>query len=269
MKKSIPLALSCVLICSCRADITDGDSHALAAGEKTLPSSDEVLSRAYDVSYHVPAQFYVDERADTPGSYSLYHVKDVSVSYELCTDDYGEALAWEAADSASRPVNGNLVTSIENSRYFEFVRELSYPDSIGNIPGSTSPGFARVFKCGYVNRDGADRNLRDGYAGELNVRPLTEDVIKSYSEYMWQFTFFWPARKKVLESFSAEKSDRFENTLLLIFVTNQGDGNCDLIELVDWIFSVDKSTGQITKTFRKIYETEAKLVDGGPQECTG
>ena len=145
----------------------------------------------------------------------------------------------------------------------------AFPDGIGNIPDSTSPGFARAFKCSYVNREGADRSLLDGYAGQLNVRPLTEEVIRTYSEYMWQFTFFWPASKKVLDSYSAETGDSYQNTLLLPFVTNQGNDRCDLIEVVEWVFSVDKTSGEIAKSFRPAYQMEAHRENGIPQECTG
>ena len=185
MKMSTPLVLSCVLISACGFEAAGEDGQVEAIVAKTSLSNDQVLAKAYDSSYQKPDDFHVDERADTPRSYSLYHVKDQSNSYELCTDSYDEALAWEAADNASRAVNGAYVTSIENNRYFEFVRELSYPDGVGNISDPTSPGFARIFKCSYVNRAGADRNLLDGYAGKIGIRPLSEEVIKTYAEYMW------------------------------------------------------------------------------------
>lgn len=268
MKLSTLLALSGVLVSACRSDGGDAGEQNDAISAAILPSSDEVLAKAYDTSYQVPDDFYVDERADTPESYSLYHVKDQSISYELCTNNYDEASAWEAADNAGRAVNGAYVTSIENDRYFEFVRELTYPDSVGNITNPTSPGFARVFKCSYVDRDGADRNLLNGYAGQLNTRPLSENVIRMYAEYMWQFTFFWPARKLVLDSYSAETSNSYQNTLLLAFVTNQGNGDCDMIEVVDWVFTVDKTSGEIAKSFRPVYQMEARQINGTAQECT-
>jgi len=268
MNKVILLVFACVLLSACRDEVTDEDGQVIAAEVRVLPSNDEVLTKAYNPSYRTPEGFYVDERVDTPGSYSLYHIKDQSVSYELCSDDFGEALAWESADNASRAVNGDFITSVENDRYFEFVRELTYPDSVGNVSDPTSPGFARIFKCSYIDRIGADRNLRDGYAGKFNVIPLTEESIRTYVEYMWQFTFFWPARTMVVDSFSSETPDSYQNTLLLVLVTNRGNDNCDLIELVDWEFGVDKESGQITKSFRRISQLEAQIVDGVPQECT-
>ena len=251
-------ALCCLVLAACRTTDTEG----------VIPPDDEIMQKVYDNFYQVPDYFYVDERADTARSYVLHHVKDGTVSYELCTDDYYEAFAWEEADSFSRAVTGYYVGSNENDRYFEFIRELSYPDGLGNITEPTSPGYARVFKCNYVRRDYVDRNVRDGYAGTLNMRPLSEEALRTFSEYMWQFTFFWPATKKVLATSSTEQVDTYQHTLLLAFATNQGTGECDLIEVVDWVFTVDKSDGKITKDFVPLFEFQAHLINGIPQRCT-
>lgn len=251
------------LLCACR----DSDVMTINEMQRVFPSHEEIIEKAYDNSYNVPEGFLVDERANITRSYTMYHVKDTSVSYELCSDDHAEAAAWESADNESRSVNGVYVDSYENDRYFEFIRELAYPNGIGNITDPTSPGFSRVFRCSYVNRNGVDRNLRDGYAGTLNVQPLTEDAISTFVEYMWQFTFFWPARKTVLESFSDERTDAYQHTLMLAFITNQGFENCDLVEIVDWIFSVNKENGHVTKEFRLLYSFEAQNVNGIPRLC--
>jgi hypothetical protein len=234
---------------------------------RVYPSDEVVLALAYDYTYNVPEGFFVDERANTTRSYTVYHVKDVSVSFELCSDDFAEALAWESADNDSRLVNGVYVDSHENDRYFEFVRELAYPNGIGNITDPTSPGFSRIFKCSYVNRDGVDRTLRDGYAGTLNVQTLSEEAIRTFVEYMWQFTFFWPAQKTVLESFSDELADSYQHTLMLAFITNQGFDKCDLVEVVDWVFTVEKDNGQVAMDFILLYQFEAQLINGLPEKC--
>lgn len=263
MKKRHALVALCLLgISACRS-AGPGDD----ASDSIFPTGEDVLAKAYDNLYQVPDYFYIDERADTPGGYTFYHVKDASVSYEICTDDYYQAFEWEKADNDSHAVNGYYVGSYENDRYFEFIRELEYPSGVGNIADPTSPGFARVFKCNYVDRDGVDRHIRDGYAGTLNVRPLSKEVMQTYTEYMWQFTFFWPTEKKVLETFSTETDSAFQHTLLLALVTKQGTGQCDLIEVVEWIFNVDKDDGQITKEFNLLYDMSAHLVNGVPEKC--
>jgi len=267
IKRPIQIASFCLILIAC-----DGSSPTAIGNEDVLagriiPSQEDIIAAIYDSNYTVPDNFFVDERADTPQSYSLYHLKDSSVSYELCTNDFDQAFQWENTDNSERAVNGDYVGSYENDKYFEFIRELYYPTGVGNVPGTTSPGFARVFKCSNINRNGVDRNLRDGFAGILNVRPLSLNTIREFSEYLWQFAFFETSQRKVLLTYSAELQTTVEHTLLLGFAINQGTGRCDRIEVVDWIFSADKSDGQVHKEFLLLFSFEAQLVDNTPELC--
>jgi len=244
-----------ILIVVCLGGIAACNPQDLATpGEDdqsiALPSDEMIMQRVYDLLYQHPSDFLVDERADTPRSYTVYHVKDDSTSYELCVDTMDAAVQLETADNAQRPVNGVYVETIETEEYFEVVRELSYPNGIGNISETTSPGFARVFKCDYT-------------------MPLTERVVRKFTQYQWQFTFFWPAIKTVLDTYSTEGDNAIEHTLLLAFRTSQGGGTCDLIEVVEWTFSADRTSGRIRKDFDALYSFEAQLVDGMPQKCAG
>ncbi|HSD69334.1 MAG TPA: hypothetical protein VLB07_07270 [Woeseiaceae bacterium] len=229
----------------------------------------EVAELVYDTSYRVPPGFYVDERADSDQSFTLHHVKDESNSYEVCTDDFNEAMSLESADNDGRSVNGLYVGSYENSRYFEFIRELSYPDGIGNVPEPTSPGYARVFKCSYVDRAGVDRHLRDGYAGRLVAAPLTLEVAKNLVEYLWQFAFFWQGQAKVLDTRSASLADSFRHGLILGIRTGQGVGKCDRIDVFEWQFTADRTTGVLEKSFIALASFEAELLNGAPRICPG
>lgn len=232
-----------------------------------LPGNLEIAALVYDNSYSVPDDFFVDERAGTDRSYTLHHVLDASDSYELCTDDFAVATAWEDADNATRSVQGYYVESYENARYYEFVRELAYESDIGNIGDITSPGFARVFKCSNTNRDGVDRSLMTGYAGTLNARPLDAAALRTFSEYLWQFTFFPDSRKKVIGSSSSQTSDELQHTLQLALSTSQGSGSCDLIEVLEWRFSASPQTGEVSKRMDVVRRFEARLDAGTPVVC--
>ncbi len=256
--------------CGGSADIEQEKPFEVTSSAPTsrpMPDDTKIMGMVYDNLYRVPDGFFVDDRASTPRSFSLYHVKDASNSFELCSDNVDEARGWEDADNASRSVQGVYVGSIETNRYFEFVRELSFDNDIGNIDELTSPGFARVFKCNHTSRDGVDRSILSGFAGQLNKRPLTANDITVFAEYLWQFTFFPQARKKVLESYNTEDADSFKQTLLLAFSTNQGTGRCDLIEVVEWTFSADKTTGNVSKSFETMHTFEAELVSATPRIC--
>lgn len=268
MARHTIIAVFCLLLFSCRSNSSSNALPGSTLIGRTLPSNSEILAKTYDINYQQPEYFYQDERTDTVQSYTVYHVKDSSSAYELCTNDFFQATEWETSSNDSLAVNGTFIESIENDRYFEFVRDQANTGGETNTGEPASPAFARVFKCDYVIRDGVDRNSRNGNAGTLNLPPLSSETIRVFTEYMWQFTFFWPTEKTVLESFSSETSAAYEHTLVLSFKTHQGTGQCDLVELVDWVFSLDKNNGQVSKEFNVLRTMEAKVVNGLPQMCT-
>lgn len=242
--------------------------NSQSAAPVALPGNAEILSKAYDPDYDVPAGFFVDERAETTTrSYTVHHVLDASNSYERCTNDLVIAQQWEQEDNASRAVNGYYVTSIENDRYFEFVRELDYTEDVGNVSDPTSPGYARVFKCDYADRSGVDRNLLDGYSGRLLATPVTGDSLREFIEYMWQFRFFNVSRKAVVASYGDQYSDSLTHILLLALVNNQGADQCDRIDVVEWRFSFDRSRNEMRREFDVIRSFAAELRDGAPKFC--
>ena len=245
-----------------------GDLGSPAALSVVEPSNDMIMSLIYDPDYSVPNGFFVDERASIAVSYSVHHVLDPSNSFELCSDDFAIAEALEQADNESRSVSGYFVGAYENDRYFEFIRELSYDEDVGNIDELTSPGFSRVFKCTNTSRDGVDRSLLSGYAGQLNSRPLRQSDVSEFAEYLWQFAFFPARQKKVLDSYASSADGRLSHTLLLGFASTQGDGRCDLIEVVAWRFRADSTSGRLTSEFELVRSFEAETVDGIPRLCS-
>ena len=242
------------------------DATSVAATPQMLTDA-EIAAKAYDPNYFVPDNFFADLRSDTAGSYTIHHVLDSSQSYELCSNDLVEAQAWEEADNASRAVNGYYVTSIETDRYFEFVRELSYTQGVGNITTPTTPGFARVFKCGHTNRNGVDRNLLDGYAGRIDPALLSGAELREFTEYLWQFTWFNVTHKKVLASHASDVPGALRHTLLLALVNNQGSGACDRIDVVEWNFDASPSTGEISRRFDVRHSFGATLEGGVARLC--
>ena len=236
-------------------------------GLTSLPSDLTIASLVYDDQYSVPSGFFVDERASMARSYTVHHVLDPSASYEVCSDDFAEAQAWEEADNASRSVQGYYVSAHENERYFEFVRELAYSDDVGNIDDVTSPGFARIFKCRNVSRDGVDRNLLDGYSGTIMSRPVTADSLRVFTEYLWQFAYFPNARKKVIDSVTRQSATASQQILLLAFSTRQGLDRCDLIEVVEWRFEVDFASGAVYRSFVPVRSFEARQESGSALLC--
>lgn len=245
-----------------RSQATSGDSQAYV-----LPSDEAILAKAYDNDYRVPDGFYVDERAETARSYTVHHVLDASGSFEICSDDLVEAQDLEDADNRSRAVNGYYVTSHETERYFEFVRELAYTEDVGNIADITSPGYARIFKCSYTNRDGVDRRLLNGYSGRINAARLDTATLREFTEYLWQFRFFNASRKMVIDSYGISGPSTLQHALVLAFVINQGADTCDRVDVVEWRFGADADNGEISKQFQNLHSFEATLSQGIPRFC--
>lgn len=232
-----------------------------------MPDDNEIMGKAYDSGYSVPDGFLVDERAETTGSYTVHHVLDESGSFEVCSDDLVDAQALEDADNSARAVNGYYVASYENDRYFEFIRELTYTESIGNISELTTPGFARVFKCGHTNRNGVDRAIIDGYSGRLDAARLNSETLREFSEYLWQFTFFNVSQKKVIGSVATMEAAGPGHMLLLAFVINQGANSCDRIDVIEWRFSANATSGDIFGQFDTVRSFEATHSDGISTLC--
>jgi len=232
-----------------------------------LPSDTVILAKAYDNNYSVPDGFFVDERAETTRSYTVHHVLDASASFEVCSDDLVEAQLLEEADNNSRAVNGYYVTSHETERYFEFVRELAYEQDVGNIDEITSPGYARVFKCAHTNRNGVDRSLLSGYSGRINPERLGAVALREFAEYLWQFRFFNARYKKVLASYGTGSADSPSHTMVLAFVHNQGQDTCDRVDVVEWRFSADPVSGDVSRDFSTVHSFEATTTAGIPSFC--
>lgn len=247
----------------------DIDQRAQETGERAfvLPSNEDILVKVYDSNYSVPDGFFIDERAETTRSYTVHHVLDASNSFEICSNDLVTAQALEEADNDSRAVNGYYVTSYENERYYEFVRELAYTEDVGNVADITSPGYARVFKCAHTNRDGVDRALLDGYAGRLNTAGLDSNTLREFTEYLWQFTFFNVAAKKVIESYASSGASTLQHTLLVALLVNQGTDVCDRIDVIEWRFSAEPSSGEISRQFELLHSFDAALSGGIPTFC--
>lgn len=264
----LPL-LAIAAACGGSGSTEPGTTQDFTAGSPAhaLPSDAVIMSKAYDNSYSVPDGFFVDERAGTTRSYTVHHVLDASASFEVCSDDLVDAQALEEADNNSRAVSGYYVTSHETARYFEFVRELAYTEDVGNINDLTSPGYARVFKCDYTNRDGVDRSLLDGYSGRINPERLNAATLREFTEYLWQFRFFNTTHKKVLSSYSSSVSDALQHNLLLAFVHNQGQEACDRVDVVEWRFSADAANGEISRQFETVRSFEATVSAGIPALC--
>jgi hypothetical protein len=155
--------LAAVVLSACGGGGGDSAAQTTSASAPPRPVEQSDLQIAQSVTAdgsRTPAGFYSDPQPSGYGYVSTMHVKNAKRRatvaapeplYELCTDDWNEALAWSELSAQHEPQYSDLVATSDDPRYFEFGRVRQ-----------GDPTFyvrARVFKCAYLDRSNA--NLRD------------------------------------------------------------------------------------------------------------
>lgn len=199
------------------------------------------------------------------------HVKNANVDatvaapeplYELCTDDWNEALAWSELSAQHDAQYSDLVETNDDPRYFEFGRVRQ-----------GDPTFyvrARVFKCAYLDRSQA--NLRDaaGPAGQLNLRPLTPAELRELSEYLWEFTPYNNFGYVVLKSGGSSSATGLTHTLHMgSLVRNGVSSSCDRVDVLAWRHTLDLASGELELEVETLWSFGAHEAAGAVSLCTG
>jgi hypothetical protein len=182
--------------------------------------------------------------------------------YELCTNDWNEALAWsEEAARRSSPY-ADLVETNEDARYFEFGRAR-----LGD------PQFylrERVFKCAYLDRSAANLRAPSGPAGRLNQRPVTAADLQTLSEYLWWFTSYNNFGHVVLKSSGAATNDGLSHTLHLASLVRGGvSAACDRISVIAWRHDLNAATGAVELNAGTLWTFGARENAGVAELCSG
>jgi hypothetical protein len=272
----IALLAATLALSSCGGGGSDGSSSS-AASAATAPrpvtQSDLDIARSiYGGAARTPANFYSDAAPSGQSYVSTMHLKnsDVETSgagqpqplYELCTNDWNEALAWSEEAAHRTSPYAALVETSEGARYFEFGRSRS-----------GDPQFylrARVFKCAYLDRSSADLRAATGPAGRLNQRPLTAAELQTLSEYLWQFTQFNNFGHTVLKSSGAVTRAGLSHTLHLASLSRGGvSAGCDRISVIAWRHDLDAATGAVELNVDTLWTFGARESAGVAELCSG
>jgi hypothetical protein len=243
-----------------------------SAPPRPVEQSDlQIAQSVYGSGPRVPAGFYSDPAPSGYSYVSTMHLKnsnvDASVAapeplYELCSDDWNQALAWSELSAQHDAQYSDLVATDEAPRYFEFGRVRQ-----------GDPTFyvrARVFKCAYLDR--SDANLRDaaGPAGQLNLRPLTAAELRDLSEYLWQFTQYNNAGHAVLKSSGSSSSTQLTHTLHIGNLVRDGiSPACDRVDVVTWRHTLDTASGQLELDVATLWSFGAHENAGVVSLCSG
>lgn len=229
-----------------------------------------IAQKVYDGTPRVPAGFYTDpELPGVQGTVATTHLKNSDVSaqaatlrHELCTDDFGQAIAWSEMRAAAQPVYADMVQTDGNGRWFEIVR----------VPRNdvSSRQRHRVFRCTYVDRTGTDLQTDSGSAGLVNARPLTATELRTLSEYLWQFTPYNNADHVALESRSGSGAgaNEIRHVIEMGRLTRASSaGQCDRIDVLDWTHALRTDTGAMTRQLSTTQTFRARRVNGIVELC--
>lgn len=268
-------ALAAIVLSACGGG-GGGDSAApqpaASAPPRPVTQSDlQIAQSAYGIGPRTPVGFYADPQPSGHDYVSTMHLKNADVDaaavapqplYELCTDDWNEALGWSELGAQNSPQYSDLVETNDDPRYFEFGRVRQ-----------GDPTFylrARVFKCAYLDR--ADANLRasTGPAGTLNRRPLSAAELRDLSEYLWQFTKYNNVGYAVLESSGSASTTTLSHTLHIGMLARGGfSGSCDRVDVIAWKHVLDTTTGTLQLEVSTLWSFGARESAGAVSLCSG
>lgn len=260
-----------VLLSSCGG----GGSGAPASPATVTPppraveqSDLQIAQLLYAGTPRTPAGF--EEDAPTAGHSSTSHLKNTDIDasagasqpqYELCTDDWNEALSWSEAHAQTAPEYADLVATDDTPKYFEFGRSRTGdPDVYVR---------ERVFKCAYLSRTTANLRVAEGPAGQLNRRPLTAEELQSLSEYLWRFTSYNNFGHAVLKSSTSGSTPSLSHTVIIATLVRGGySTSCDRVDVVAWRHSADAPTGALQRNLETLWSFGARESAGTAALCS-
>ena len=225
-----------------------------------------IANALYQDSARTPAGFYADPAPPGESVVATRHISSAEVGtlaatdFELCTDDWNQALAWSEAAAGAGPGYASLVGNSGNDRYFEFDR----------LRAGTPQLYLRqrVYLCSYLDRSGAVSGVDAGPAGTLNLRPIDAGGLRQLSEYLWRFTTWNNYGSAVLASEPDPVAAGMVHTLVVAtLIANGAAQGCDRIDVSAWRHQVAASSGALTRTLAPLWSFDARQGAAGAERC--
>jgi hypothetical protein len=267
-------ALAACVLSACGGGGGDSSAPAPTASAPPRPvtqSDLQIAQSVYGTGPRTPAGFYSDPPPSGHDYVSTMHLKNADIDaaavapqplYELCTDDWNQALSWSELGAQNSPQYSDLVETNDDPRFFEFGRVRQ-----------GDPTFyvrARVFKCAYLDRAAANLRADAGPAGTLNRRPLTATELRDLSEYLWQFTKYNNVGYAVLESGGSSTSTTLSHTLHIGVLARGGiSGTCDRVDVIAWRHTLDTTTGTLQLEVTTLWSFGAREQASAVSLCAG
>jgi hypothetical protein len=261
-----------LLLCACGGG--GGDSSVTPTVQTASVSAgitqtnSQIAALIYTDSQRTPTGFYTENVPVFAGYVATSHLKTTDINssavlhYEVCSDDFNQALQWSDTANSVSGDNATLTGNDSTERYFEFDR----------LRAGTPQGYLRqrVYKCAYLSRSTVDLQASSGDAGILNARPMDAATLKTLSEYLWQFTPYNNFGNVVLSSSGAVGNNSLAHSLIIASLTRaSSSGSCDAIDVATWKHSLDTTTGDLTLSVTPLFSFHAQESNGAVSVCNG
>jgi hypothetical protein len=243
-----------------------GASSPSAPVARPVALSDlQIADMLYADSARTPAGFANEVPRPDLASAVTFHLKNsdldtaTATNFELCSDDFAQALTWSETAAAAAAVYADLVETTETATFFEFVRiARSTPNQAVR---------ARVFKCAYVDRRENDLHLASGAAGVLNARPMDATTLRGLAEYLWHFTGYNNFGHAVLKSSASDAGSTWQHSLIIANLQADPRGICDKIAVIEWQHDADKGSGRLQRRELPLWSFGARRNYAGAELC--
>jgi hypothetical protein len=228
-----------------------------------------LAGRLYKGDERTPAGFDVETRpASVTGTLSTRHLKNTDFAtgpqaagptYEVCTNDMAQAISWSESLATWAGQYSDLVEVRSDAHLFEVIR----------VPRADVTALLRhrVFKCEYLDRSSTDLRVDTGAAGAMNQRPLMAAELEALSEYLWQFTLFNNSDYAVESSTSSSNGNQLVHTIRIGQLVRGANGACDMVQLSDWVHTMNTGDGSITRSLTPVRSFQVKSAAGVALAC--
>lgn len=265
------LSASTLLLASCGGGGSeDAGTGGGALAARPVEQSDlQIANALFSGATRTPANFYVETPPSGHELVATTHLKNTDIDrsvgatqaqFELCTNDWNQALTWSEASAQAAPDYAQLVATNADERFFEFGRVRNGEPEIYVQ--------SRIYKCAYLDRTSSNLRTALGAAGTLNARPITQDELERISEYLWQFTSYNNYGNLVLDSVRSTQASLAHTLHIAKLVRGGLSPTCERIDVIAWTHSVDMSTGALTLNVQLLWSFGARELNGAVELCT-
>ncbi len=226
----------------------------------------DIAKALYLDSQRTPPGFLADPAPAGAGIVATHHLHSdelamaTTSSFEVCTDDWNQALAWSEQTATQNGSYANLVGNRGTGHYFEFDR----------VPPGTPAQLLRqrVYRCSYLDRSDTSADVNSGPAGVLNAQPRSAAQMRDLSEYLWQFTGWNNYGNAVLASIDESTAAAIGHTLVIATLSHDGiSSGCDRIDVLGWRHDMDSTTGALQRHLSLLWTFSARQSGNVAVDC--